>query len=415
VSGSVWGRGLRHARFQRILAIAAIGAAVALPVVLISVGGGVEDHELHALENAGYQIVVSAAGDHGITGAHNLSTEIRAISGVAYASPTLSIAVDAFNASGNVSPVLAEGVIPTQFTRTVGPTETGVFPDPLPLGDPSDSTHFANGSYAGPETYDVLLSAPYAQHFGVAVGASVVLATADDLSSGIRFNVTGFFGPPFSLLEPTAAYAVLLPLSDLQSLTGYADGHATIVPDAADSIQVAVNGSIAGDPGAIARIAAVIHDLVPAYSVSTLSQEAQQLQSASAVLTGFYLALSSVGIAIGVIFLTLVLLRRVESERRSIGIRRALGLPARSIAAGIVRDGAGIAGGGAIAGVAGGYMIVVGLAAEGSPTVREAASLAVFPVILLAELVVGIVALSLLASAIATRVALRIPVVEALR
>ncbi|MFY9716903.1 MAG: FtsX-like permease family protein [Thermoplasmata archaeon] len=415
MSGSPWGHGLRHVRFQRILAIAAIGAAVALPVVLISVGGGVADHELHALENAGYQIVVSAAGDHGITGAHNLSDEMRAISGVAYASPTLSIAIDAFNGSGNVTPVLAEGVIPAQFTPTVGPTETGVFPDPLPLGDPSDLGHFANGSYLGPEAYDVLLSAPYAQHFNVGVGGSVVLATADNLSSGIRFNVTGLFGPPFSLLEPTAAYAIVVPLSDLQTLTGYAAGHATIVPDAADSIQVAVNGSIAGNPEAIDRIAAAIQALVPAYIVSTLSQEAQQLQSASAVLTGFYLALSSVGIAIGVIFLTLVLLRRVEGERRSIGIRRALGLPSRAIAAGIVRDGAEIAGGGALAGVVGGYVMVVGLSSEGSSTVRAAASLAVFPVVLLGELVVGIVALSLVASAIATRVALRIPVVEALR
>ncbi|HTP53862.1 MAG TPA: FtsX-like permease family protein [Thermoplasmata archaeon] len=413
--GPGWGRGPRHARFQRVLAIAAIAAAVALPVVLISVGGGVADHELRALETAGYQIVVSAAGVHGITGAHTLSDRILGLAGVAYASPTLSVAVDAFNESGNVTPVLAEGVIPAQFSPTVGPSENGVFPNPLPLGDPNDSVHFANGTYSGAATYDVLLSAPYAEHFDVGVGGTVVLSTADNLSAGTRYNVTGLFGPPFSLLEPTAAYAVVLPLSDLQTLTGYASGSGTIVPDAADSIQVAVNASIAGDPAAIARIASEIHALAPAYSVSTLSQEAQQLESASSVLTGFYLALSSVGIVVGVIFLALVLLRRVEGERRSIGIRRALGLPSRAIAAGIVRDGAEIAGGGAVAGVVGGYLIVLLLAAKGTTTVREAASLAVFPGLLLGELVVGLVALSLVASAVATRVALRIPVVEALR
>jgi hypothetical protein len=98
--------------------VAAIGAAVALPVVLVAVGGGVSTHELHALETAGYQIVVSAAGSHGVEQAHNLSTTIHGLSDVAFASPDLSIAIDAFNATGALSPVLAEGVVPSQFTPT---------------------------------------------------------------------------------------------------------------------------------------------------------------------------------------------------------------------------------------------------------------------------------------------------------
>lgn len=415
MTGSGWGRGARHARFQRLLAIAAIGAAVALPVVLISVGGGVADHELAALENAGYQIVVSAAGAHGITGAHALTDRILLIPGVTHASPSLSLAVDAFNASGNVTPVLAEGVVPAQFSATLGPTENGVFPTPLPLGDPNDSSHFAGGTYGGPAVNDVIVSAPYARQFDVAVGGSLWLALDDNISAATRYNVTGLFGPPFSLLAPTAAYAIVLPLSDLQVFTGYANGTGTIVPDAADSIEVAVNGSVSGNPAALDRVAAAIQALVPAYTVSTLSQEAQQLESASAVLTGFYLALSSVGIAVGVIFLTLVLLRRVERERRSIGIQRALGIPVGSIAAAIVGDGALIAGGGAVAGVVGGYLLVAVLAADGTATVREAAQLAVFAPVLLAELVLGILALSLLASAVATRSALRLPIVESLR
>ena len=410
-----WGRGPRHARFQRLLAVAAIGAAVALPVVLISVGGGVSDHELHALENAGYQIVVSASGLHGITGAHDLTDRILGVPGVSFASPVLSIAIDAFNTSDSVSPILAEGVVPGQFTATLGPTETGLFPDPLPLGDPNDSTHFANGSYRGTPMYDVVVSAPYADQYQISVGQSIVLAPDDNLSAGVRFNVTGTFGPPFSFLQPTAAYAVLLPLSDLQVLTGYGNGSGTIVPDAADSIEVAVAGSVGGNPAALDRVAAAIQALVPSYSVSTLSQEAQQLESASAVLTGFYLGLSSVGIVVGVIFLTLVLLRRVEAERRSIGIRRALGISGRSIAAGIVGDGAALAGAGALSGVVGGYVLVTVLANHASSTVEEAARLAVFAPATLAEIVAGIVVLSLAASAVATRSALRIQVAEALR
>ena len=407
-------RGARHAQFQRALAVAAIAAAVALPVVLISVGGGVSDHELRSLEDAGYQIVVSAAGNHGITGAHALADRIAAIGGVAFASPVLSLAIDAFNASGNVSPVLAQGVVPGAFSGTLGPTQSGLYPDPLPLGDPTDAAHWANGSYAGPATYDVLVSTLYAGQFRVRPGDTVLLAATDNVSRAVRYNVTGTFGPPYSLIAPTAAYAVALPLSDLQTLTGYATGPGTIVADAADSIEVAVAGAVSHDPAALARVAHAIAALVT-YTVSTLAQEAQQLEAASSVLTGFYLALSSVGIAVGIIFLTLVLLRRVEAERRPIGIRRALGVPARQIALGIVGDGASLSVAGAGVGVVGGYVIVALLATDASPAVRAAAQLAVFDPGLLAELVAGIVALSLAASAVATRAALRLPIGEALR
>ncbi len=409
------GRRLRHSRLQLVLAIAAIGTAVALPVVLVSVGGGVAAHELSQLENAGYQIVVSASGTHGISDAHRLAAEFRAVPSVAAASPVLSIAVDAFAGSGGATPVLAEGVIPDQFSPTLGPTESGLFPDPLPLGDPTDAIHYDNGSYAGPATYDVLISTPYAAAKGVGVGDQLWLGATANRTQAIAYNVTGTFGVTTSLLGPTGAFAILLPLSDLQVMTGYATGPNASVPDAADTVEISVVGSAATNPTVLSQIRDQIQALVPYYGVSSLTQEAQQLQSASAVLTGFYLALSSVGIVVGLMFLTLVLLRRVESERRAIGIRRAIGVPARTIAAPILRDGLVLAGLGALVGVAGGVVLISALAVWGSSAVAEAASLATYSPILLGALVGGILLLSLLASGVATRAALGVEITEALR
>src|SRR5208282_1144476 len=141
IGGGRGGR-LRHARLQAILAAAAIAAAVALPVVLVSVGGGVSAHELADLQNAGYQIVVSAAGEHGIAHAHALEARILGLSSVAAASPVLSVPIDAFPTGAGPSPVLAEGVVPGEFGPTLGPTESGLFPLPLPLGDPTDVLHY---------------------------------------------------------------------------------------------------------------------------------------------------------------------------------------------------------------------------------------------------------------------------------
>jgi ABC-type lipoprotein release transport system permease subunit len=415
VIGRSFRASLRHRRLQQVLAVAAIATAVALPVVLISVGGGVAAHELSELENAGYQIVVSAPGEHGISDAHSLLDRILGVSSVVAASPVLSVAVDSFFLGGGATPTLAEGVIPGQFLATLGPAECDLFPNPLPLGDPTDLVHYANGTYDGPATLDVLVSTPLANAEGIRVGSTLLLSPDANQSQGVAYNVTGTFGVPPTALGPTGAFAIVVPLSDLQVLSGLSTGASASVVDAADTVEVAVAGSVSTNPGALASVRNEIQALVPYYGVSSLTQEAQQLQSASGVLTGFYLALSSVGLTIGLLFLALVLVRRVESDRRSIGIRRAIGLSSGRIAGGIMVDGLWIACWGAVAGVLGGYVIVTALAAWGSAAVQEAARLARFEPLELGAIVLGVLALSLLASGVATRVALRVPIAEALR
>jgi ABC-type antimicrobial peptide transport system permease subunit len=208
---------------------------------------------------------------------------------------------------------------------------------------------------------------------------------------------------------------VIVPLSDLQVMTGFANELTAPVTDAADTLEVAVVPSATTQPGTISTVRDQIQALVPYYGVSSLSQEAEQLESASAVLTGFYLALSSVGLGVGLVFLTLVLVRRVETERRTIGVRRAIGQPARSIAAFVIADGLLLAAAGALGGVAVGYLVVEGLATWATATVQEAAQLAEFMPQTLAQIVLGVLGLSLLAGGWASRAALRMNLAEALR
>ncbi len=409
------GRSLRHSRLQRVLAVAAIAAAVALPVILISVGGGVSAHELANLQNAGYQLVVSASGVHGIAQAHRLSLQIDALGGVTAASPILSVPIDAYSGRATPTPVLAEGVVPGAFGPTLSPAEGGLFPSPLPLGDPTDLVHYANGTYRGPATNSVLISTPYALADHIGIGTQIRLAPTANLSLAVAYNVTGLFGIPPTFLGPTGAFSILLPLSNLQEMTGYGAAPTAVVPDAADTIQVAVGGDISRSPSALAGVQSEIRALVPYYTVTSLTQEAEQLQSAAAVLTGFYLALSSVGLTVGLLFLALVLLRRVESDQRSIGIRRALGLPGWSIATGILWEGLVLALLGSLFGILVGYGVVEGLAMWATATVQEAAQLADFVPLTLLEIVGGVAGLSLLASAVASRSALRLEIGEALR
>jgi ABC-type lipoprotein release transport system permease subunit len=409
--------GFRHRRLQAILAVAALASAVALPVVLLSVGGGVEAHELQALEQAGYQITVSAGGNHGISGAHALSAQIAGLAQVSAASPVLSASIDLYVNGAGGRPVLAEGVIPAAFAATEPPTETSLFPSPLPLGDPTDQVHFENGTYGGDATNDLLLSSPLAESLGLRSGATLGLAATGAATTTTPFTVTGTFGLPPSLLGPTAADAVVLPLSDLQLLVGEARSNGTTgaLLDAADTIEVGLVGPATLDPSAVDHVAGEIQSLVPYYSVTSLTQEAQQLQGSEAILTGFFVALSSVSLLVGFLFLVIVLVRRVEAERTAIAIRRAIGIPSLRIAGELLGQGALLGGAGAALGVLGGFAVVTGLAAWGPGDVATIAGLAVFTPGTLGALVLGGVALSLPASGLATRTALKLSVPESLR
>jgi putative ABC transport system permease protein len=414
--GRRW-RALRHERLQTILAVAAMATAVALPVVLLSVGGGVASHEISVLQSSGYQITVSAAGIHGVGLAHALAGEIAALPSVASASPILTSAVDAFPLNGGPTPVLAEGVIPQAFASTENPTERGLFPNPLPFSDPTDSVHFANGSYRGPSAHQVMVSSPFAQEFDLTIGSPLTLAESSNISSGVPFTVVGIFGIPPTSFGVAAAYAIVMGLSDLQVMEGLAfePSPPYAIADPADTVLVSLVPSVATDSATIDHVAAEISALVPYYGVSELTDEAAQLKSSTTVLTGFYLALSSVALLVGLLFLVLVLLRRVESQRRTVAVRRALGVPGSQIALGWVRSGVLLAFGGVAGGILAGVVLVGLLDRFGQGAVATAASLAVFDPVTLAYLSLGVLGLGALAGLGAARSALRRPIVEALR
>jgi len=223
------------------------------------------------------------------------------------------------------------------------------------------------------------------------------------------------FGLPPGLLGPSPVFVALLPLSQLQSLVGLARASSGVILDDADSIQVAMVPALAASPAAVHRVASEIQAIVPYYSVTSLTQQTAEIQNAQAVITGFYVGLSSVGLIVGLLFLVIILLRRVEQERQSIGIRRAIGVPAWMVAQSIVAEALGLTLGGVASGVTAGIVIVELFARYGSSTVSEIASLAVFDPVELVALSAALIGLALVASALPVRRALRLSIPEVLR
>jgi putative ABC transport system permease protein len=408
-------RSLRHARLQLALVVAALSVAVTLPVLLLSVGDGVSSHELHALETSGFQISVSAPGTHGVRGAHAAVARLLGIPGVSAVSPALAIPIDLFPPGGGPIPLLAEGVLPGPFLATLPPEESALFPHPLPLGDPNDTAHYANGTYLGPASSKLIVSGPIAAADHLRVGESVTLAATNDRSAGTTYSISGLFATPPALLGPTAAFAAILPLSELQSLAGLGRNLTGALLDAADDLEVAVSPASTTAPGAVDRIAAEIQAAFPYYAVSTQSQTVAQAENAAAILQGFYVALSSVSLAVGLLFLALILVRRVDTRRPVLAVERAIGVPATMIAGGIAWEALLLACAGVVGGLVLGFLVITLLATYGSAGVQTAAQFAIFDPVTLLALAGAMIGLALLASLWATRAALRIPIPEAIR
>ncbi|HEV2317897.1 MAG TPA: ABC transporter permease [Thermoplasmata archaeon] len=411
--GSGWR--LRNWRTQTVMACIALAVAVSLPVVLLSVGGGVSDHVLNDLQSSGFQISLTAPGTHGISRTHDLVAAIGHLAHVGEVSPVLSVSLDLFRSTGGPLPVLCEGVLPGPFVQSLPPDQRALFPSPLPFSDGADSEQWDNGSYSGPAATELMVSSPIANAYQIRVGDTVRLAPTSTSTNSTALRVVGTFGVPPALLGPTGAFAVIVPLAELQVLTGNARNSLGGPIDAADSVDVGLAGSAARDPGTVAEVARQIQSLYPFYSVTTQSQTVDQERSSAAILMGFYLALSSASVAVGLFFLALVLVRRVEAMRSTIAIRRAIGEPARFLGADLAGQGLMLGGFGALGGLALGYVTVRAIAAWGTAGAQDAAQLAVFDPVVLAALLGAVVALGVASSLLATRAALRVPITEALR
>ena len=114
-------------------------------------------------------------------------------------------------------------------------------------------------------TDDVLVASPLAAALNVSVGSTLRIANGPNVSASTPYAVTGVFGTPGGPLGPIAGFAVVLPLSDLQLLTGTAreNGTSGLLLDQADSVEVSLAGSAGSNPAAVAQAASAIQALVP--------------------------------------------------------------------------------------------------------------------------------------------------------
>jgi putative ABC transport system permease protein len=328
-----------------------IGLAVGLVVMLLALSNGIQTSAATLATASGVDLVAASANTSltstefpPISDAHSLAQKVPiADPNVVTASPWL--VSDLVYANGSLWAQANSSSVPSGWGPT-GSGTVGWIPDDnygiqtpdlyngsgfsLP-GDP----HYANGSFTGPVTHEIVLDQSLASVLHVTVGSEVWTSPASPTSNASlegwfanasMFRVVGISGPFW--LIPSALLAFVY-LSELQAIVGGASPST----DYASLLLIHLS-----DPTEAATDQAKIQAAFPKLSVFTLANILGAIQQVVNLYRTFGTLIGAIGIVVAALFTTTVLQMSVDDRSRELALLRAIGHSRASVGAMVVEE-----------------------------------------------------------------------------
>ncbi|RDI69693.1 ABC transporter permease [Halopelagius longus] len=312
---------LRRAPERTTLAVLGIALAVLLTTLLASVGFGVIDTGEQKFDAAGRDIWVtggpvelSAEGGGSLesqfVNAHRLGNQFRKHEQVKTSAPVLFHAV--YASSNDTEPKLLTGVgIPN--TGSVAIQNGSEFS--------RADVHYANGSYDGPMTREVIIDPRTAELLNVSVGDTIYVGGSRETVSENRFTVVGI-SPTFSKFLGTPTVAIHL--SELQTVTG------TAGTDPATFLTLSLEDG--ADPKAVSEELAAEY---PEYEFRTNREQLQQIIQKNALVLASGFVLVGLAVVVGLALTVNLLAIVVYQQREEFAALQAMGI-SRGLLVGVV-------------------------------------------------------------------------------
>jgi putative ABC transport system permease protein len=336
---------------RAVLTALGIGLAVGLVVLLLALSNGIVSSAATLATASGVDLVGASANTTitsgefpPISGAHSLASRIPQVDpNVATASPWLVSDLEFGNASlwaaANASSVPG-GWAPTS-SGTVGwiPSDNyGIQTPDLYNGTgftaPGDP-HYANGTYSGPFTHEVVIDQSLAAVLHVHVGDRVwaspsappaVAALPGWFANATALEVVGISGPFW--LIPSALLAFTY-LSELQALVG----GAAPSTDYASLLLIHLT-----DPTTASDDQVRIETAFPNLSVFTLSNILGAIQHVVDLYRTFGELIGLIGLVVAALFTTTILQMSVDDRSRELALLRAVGYSRASVGRFVVEE-----------------------------------------------------------------------------
>lgn len=312
------GRQLRHYRLPTLLAVAGVAVAVLLVVLLAGMGYGVTTAGTEGLDWLDQDLWVTAGPlefapgavggvQNHLVGAHEVAAEISQRPDVRSAE---ALSFQVVYASPNTS----------EFVTLVGVGATGnssginVREGP---GFAHHDSHYADGSYAGPMTHEVIVDERTAALLDVGVGDTLYVGGTISNARENAFTVVGI-SRTFSTFLGTAT--VTVHLSELQQLTG------TTGTDPASLLTVTTA------PGAdTERVQADLERAYPDYSVRTNREQLTAVLGQQSAAIAGVVSIVVIAVVAGIALVMNVIGLLVYHQRRELAALKATGVSARTL------------------------------------------------------------------------------------
>jgi putative ABC transport system permease protein len=329
-----------------------IGLAVGLVVILLAISAGIQSSATTLATASGVDLIAASANTSiveggsfpPVSGAHGLASQIPAVDpNVQAASPWL--VGDLVFGNASLYAAANGSTVPASWTITgsgavgwIPGDNTGIEVPELYNGTGFSSAsdpHYANGSYAGPFTHEIVLDQGLATVLGVGVGDLVWASAATPsgpsalpawYANATAFRVVGISGPFW--LIPSALLGFVY-LSELQTILGGASNST----DYASLLLIHLV-----DPTTASTDQLRIEAAFPTLTVFTLQNILGAVQHVVDLYRTFGTLIGAIGIVVAALFATTVLQMSVDDRSREIALLRAIGYSRARIAGLVVEE-----------------------------------------------------------------------------
>lgn len=311
---------LRHERGRTLLAIVAVALAVLATTILASVGYGVVETGQEKFDTSGRDLWVTggplqfspgAVGgfENTLVDSHRVAADIEQREEIQTAVPMSFQTVYASTDGEEFQSVVGVGA-PAR-----GPSVNLINGSDLSTRD----THYANGTYDGPMSHEIVIDERTAEQFGVEVGDSLYVGGTLSAARQNEFEVVGISNT-FSSFVGSAT--VTMHLSELQEVTGTTDS------DRATFVSVDVH-----DDADVERAEREIQAEYPSYDVRTNEEQLEATLREQAVLIASGISLVAFAVAAGVALTTNLQFSLVYQRRDRLAAIKAIGWRTRTLVA----------------------------------------------------------------------------------
>jgi putative ABC transport system permease protein len=309
---------LRYNRRRTALAVLGVAMAVLASVLLVSVGIGVIETGQQKFDQSSRDLWVtggpielrpgSAGGfENTLTDAHTVAADIERRDDVATAVPMSFQTVYVGPNTSDYRTIVGAGA-PAR-----GPSVRITAGNPFQNAD----IHYANGTYDGPMTNEVVIDRRTARLLNVSVNDTLYIGSSLASASDNEFRIVGI-SPTYSRF--VGAPTVVLHLSELQEVTG------STASDRATFISVRLQDD--------ANVSAVHSDLeatYPSYTVRTNREQLQSILRDKVTVVASGVSLVALAVVAGVLLTMNLQLSFVYQRRETFAALQALGISSSSL------------------------------------------------------------------------------------